>query len=205
MKLIYRTTANTTRTTPKQHRMSDQIGHIGIHGLVDISTHTPTRKELKALKEFIKAAMRSDLDVYYDLDRTVPKQRNLIKFFQYLKKQRDNLIRVDSFNDVLISGYREPQLVSHENDNNLDINVPFVVATDSMAVTITAKQPSNDVCMIVADLVRSVAGSFDDPDPVPKVVFEVSVYMTPEQHALFEELKVMAYENHCSWGIKVLN
>ena len=167
--------------------MSDQIGHIGIHGLVDISTHTPTRKELKALKEFIKAAMRSDLDVYYDLDRTVPKQRNLIKFFQYLKKQRDNLIRVDSSYD-------------------LDIIAPFVVATDSMAVTITAKQPSNDVCMIVADLVRSIAGSFDDPDPVPKVVFEVSVYMTPEQHALFEELKlIMAYENHCSWGIKVLN
>jgi hypothetical protein len=98
----------------------------------------------------------------------------------------------------LISGDREPQLVSHENDDNL--TVPFVVATYSMVVTITAKQPSNDVCMIVADLVRSVAGSVNDPDPVPKVVFEVPVHMTPEQNSLFEELKEVAYENYCSWG-----
>ena len=174
------------------------IGQIGINGLVNISTYNPTRKELNAMKKFIEAAMRSGVDVYYNLDSTVPKQRKLFKFFQYLKKQRDNLIRVDTFNNLLISGYREPQLVSHENDDNL--TVPFVVATDSMVVTITAKQPSNDVCMIVADLVRSVAGSIDDPDPVPKVVFEVPVHMTPEQNSLFEELKVLAYENHCSWG-----
>jgi hypothetical protein len=174
------------------------IGRIGINGLVDISTYNPTRKELNAMKKFIEAAMRSGVDVYYNLDSTVPRQRKLFKFFQYLKKKRDNLIRVDFSNDVLISEYREPQLVS--NDNNLDINAPFVVATDSMTVTIMAKQPSNDVCMIVEDLVRSVAGTVDDPDPVPKVVFEVPVHMTREQNTLFEELKELAYENHCSWG-----
>ena len=173
------------------------IGQISINGLVNISTYNPTRKELNAMKKFIEAAMRSGVDVYYNLDITVPKQRKLFKFFQYLKKQHDNLIRVNSFNNLLISGDREPQLVSHENDDNL--TVPFVVATSSMVVTITAKQPSNDVCMIVADLVRSVAGSVNDPDPVPKVVFEVPVHMTPEQNSLFEELKVLAYENHCSW------
>jgi hypothetical protein len=54
--------------------------------------------------------------------------------------------------------------------------------------------------MIVADLVRSVAGSVDDPDPAPKVVFEVPVHMTPEQNSLFEELKLQAYENYCSWS-----
>lgn len=174
------------------------IGQIGIYGLVNISTYNPTRTELNALKKFIESAMRSGVDVYYNLDSTVPRQRKLFKFFQYLKKKRDNLIRVDSSNDVLISEYREPQLVS--NDNNLDINAPFVVATDSMAVTIMAKQPSNDVCMIVEDLVRSVAGTVDDPDPVPKVVFEVPVHMTREQNTLFEELKELAYANYCSWG-----
>jgi hypothetical protein len=174
------------------------IGQIGIYGSVNISTYNPTRTELNALKKFIESAMRSGVNVYYNLDSTVPRQRKLFKFFQYLKKKRDNLIRVDFSNDVLISGYCKLQLVSHENDDNL--TVPFVVATDSMAVTITAKQPSNDVCMIVADLVRSVAGSVNDPDPVPKVVFEVPVHMTPEQNALFEELKELAYENHCSWG-----
>lgn len=177
------------------------IGQIGIYGSVNISTYNPTRTELNALKKFIESAMRSGVDVYYNLDSTVPRQRKLFKFFQYLKKQRDNLIRVDVntyTNDVLISGYREPQLVS--NDNNLDINAPFVVATDSMAVTIMAKQPSNDVCMIVEDLVRSVAGSVDDPEPVPKVVFEVPVHMTREQNTLFEELKELAYANYCSWG-----
>jgi len=178
--------------------MASQIGQIGINGLVNISTYNPTRKELNAIKKFIESSMRSGVNVYYNLDSTVPKQRKLFKFFQYLKKQRDNLIRVDTFNnDVLILGYRPSPLVNHENNN---ITAPFVVATHGMAVTITAKQPSNDICMIVADLVRSVAGSVDDPDPVPKVVFEVPVHMTPEQNALFEELKELAYENHCSWG-----
>jgi hypothetical protein len=178
--------------------MASQIGQIGINGLVNISTYNPTRKELNAIKKFIESSMRSGVNVYYNLDSTVPKQRKLFKFIQYLKKQRDNLIRVDTFfNDVLILGYRALSLVNHENNN---ITAPFVVATHGMAVTITAKQPSNDICMIVADLVRSVADSVDDPDPVPKVVFEVPVHMTPEQNALFEELKELAYENHCSWG-----